>query len=398
MTKSRGQKYAVLAAILLPACLVFVGTAHTRTYINAVLITGWEYNSNFWLAETDEVSVDTFYIKPGVEIGYESAKSKIEADFLLEPFWYNDRDTPPPNVRDASEDDYLGFTGNFLAETQATDRLHLGVTDSLRKTRDPAQSDALSDSTARDLYLINRFIPSAYYGFGDKFGLGLKYGNTYIDYTEGTSEGSKENRGVANFFYNLNRSASFFLSYDYWNRDYEYVTSTYDSNEVKMNYVQQFHYFSIDAGAGYHHRSFENDRLDSLDLIPWHLILRGQNPPAPDEDPRSHMLLSFRHDYNDLGSGNQYYIASRVTGEVGHIFMKKIETKLEGYYQNSDYQNNPLGRNDDTYEISGLMGYRFWEYGQVNFEVGYRTRDSNIEGMDYDDTFTLLTLELDYPF
>ena len=78
------------------------------------------------------------------------------------------------------------------------------------------------------------------------------------------------------------------------------MTSTYDSNEVKMNYVQQFHYFSIDAGAGYHHRSFERDRLDSLDLFPWHLILRGQNPPAPDEDPRSHMLLSLRQDFNDF--------------------------------------------------------------------------------------------------
>ncbi len=82
MTKLRGQKYAVLAAVLLPACLVFVGTAHTRTYINTILITGWEYNSNFWLAETDEVSVDTFYIKPGVEIGYESAKSKARLIFF----------------------------------------------------------------------------------------------------------------------------------------------------------------------------------------------------------------------------------------------------------------------------------------------------------------------------
>ncbi len=44
------------------------------------------------------------------------------------------------------------------------------------------------------------------------------------------------------------------------------------------------------------------------------------------------------------------------------------------------------------------VGFAFWEYGKVNFEVGYRTRDSNIEGKDYDDTFTLLTLDLDYPF
>ncbi len=376
----------------------YVGTAQGKINIEALVTTGWEYNSNFWRSETNEVAVDTYYIKPGVTLGYDTAKSKVEAEFILEPYWYSDRDTPPSGVRDSSDDDFVGYVGRFFGETQSTDRLTLSLSDILYRTRDAANSDIFSNSVSRDLYTINYFTPSLYYDFGNKFGLGLKYRNIYTDYSDGTSEGSKENRGVADLFYNLNSRSSVFLSYNLWERDYDGITSTYLSNKFTVNYVRQFHYFSLDVGGGYHHRSFDEDGRDNLDLFAWHIIIDGQKPPAPARNPRGYMTLAIRQDYNDAGTDDQYYIATQLDAEVGYLFKKKIQTILKAYFQNSDYQNDPRDRDDDTYSVSGLISYRFWEHGKVNFELGYRQRDSSLAGNDYDDTFSMLSLDFDYDF
>ncbi|MCP3890495.1 MAG: hypothetical protein GY702_16725 [Desulfobulbaceae bacterium] len=375
-----------------------IGTAQAKINIEALVTTGWEYNTNFWRAETDETAVDTFYIKPGVALGYDTAKSKIEAKFTLEPYWYSDRDTPQQGVRDASEDNFVGYAGHFFGETQATDRLALKLSDRLYRTRDAAQSDTFSNSVSRDLYTINYLTPSLYYDFGNKFGLGIKYRNTITEYSTDLSVDSKENRGVADLFYNFNSRSSLFLSYNVWERKYDKTISTYLSNKLSLNFVRQFHYFSVDVGGGYHHRSFDEDDRDNLDLFAWHIIIDGQKPAAPARSPRAYMKLVLKQDYNDAGTNDQYYIATQLDAEVGYLYKKKIQTILKAYFQNSDYQNDPANRSDDTYSVSGLVSYRFWEHGKVKFEVGYRQRESSLFGNDYDDTFTMLSLDFGHDF
>lgn len=390
------KKYIVTTLLAVAGCVAVAVPAQSKINIETMVVTGFEHNTNFWAAETNEVAVDTYFVKPGITLGYETAKSKIEAELVVESFWYHDSDTPPAGVRDSSDDDYVGFSANISAETQVTDRLTLAIEDSIYKTRDPAQSDAFSDSVARDKYVINRVTPSLYYDFGNKFAFELKYSNIYTEYSDDVSEGSTEHRGVANLFYNLNSLSSVYLSYNFWERDYDGTTSTYTSNEVKLNYVRQFHYLSMDVGAGYHNRSFDDTSREDLDMFSWHAILKAQNPPAPAADPRAHMLLSVSQNYNDAGTGDQYYVATRLDAEVGYIFMDKVETLLTGYYQNSDYENDPSERSDDTYSVSGILGYQFWEYGKVNFELGYKKRDSNIAGLSYDDTFASVSLDFNY--
>ncbi len=396
--KSNMKKHVFTAIYLLVSCFVFAEKGQSKINIQTMVTTGWEYNSNFWRTPDDEVTVDTYTLQPGVFVGYETAKSKIEADFTLMPFWYSDRDTPPPDVGNASEDDFVGFHGKLIADTQATDQLSIGLNDTIYRTRNPEKSDIFSDSVSRDLYTINRFTPYLYYDLGKKFGLGLKYRNVYTDYSDGDSEGSKENRGILNFYYNFNKLSSVFLSYNLWGRDYDLNTPNYLSNKLTLNYVRQVHYFSIDVGGGYHHRSFDEDRRDDLDLFAWHVIIKGQKPAAPAKNPRGHMRLALRQDYNDAGTDDQYYIATQLDAELGYVFMKKIHTTLKVYYQNSDYQNDPRNQDDDTYSISGLIEYQFWKHGKINFELGYKDRESNVAGNDYDDTFAAITLNFGYDF
>ncbi len=398
IVKLERDKIAYALRIVFVTVFVFSGTAWGNINIEALVITGWEYNSNFWRSETDEAAVDTFFLKPGITLGYDTAKSKVEAGFILESYWYNDREAPPTGVQDASDDDYVGYTGHFLGETQVTQRLTLMLSDSLFRTRDAANSDIYSNSISRDLYTINYFSPGLYYDFGNKFDLRLKYRNIITDYSEGTTESSKDNGGVADLLYNFNSRSSVFLSYNMWERDYDGTTSTYLSNKLTLNYTRQFHYFSLDVGGGYHHRSFDQTGLDSFDLFAWHIIVDGQKPPAPARKPKGHMKLALRQDYNDAGIDNQYYIATQLDAELGYLLMAKIQTIFKVYYQNSDYQNDPQDRNDDTYLVSGSVSYRFWDHGKVTLEFGYKERQSSLTGNDYEDTFSMLSFDFDYDF
>lgn len=372
-----------------------VSTSSARMNIEPLIITGYEYHSNFWRSEVDGAGVDTFYVKPGVKFGYETGKTVIDIDFLIEGYVYHDQDTPADGVRDADEDNYVGLFGDLSWFTQVTDRVGLTLDEVASYTRDASQSDVFSDSIEREKYFINRFTPGGYYDFGNKFSLGASYQNTYTNY-EDDGEDSTENMGLFNFYYNLNERMSTFISYDIWTRDYDQGSETYLSNRVKLNYTHQFNNFELQAGAGYHNRDFDDPSFEDLDLFSWNISLEGQDPPAPEEDPRAHMLVAFSQDMNDAGAGNSYFTATRVDVEVGYLFLERIITEINGYYQNSDYETylgSASDREDQTYSVSGIIGYKFLRRGKVNFELGYNDRDSSLAGRSYSDTFGMLSLE-----
>ena len=383
-----------VSAVPFVACLCLAATAQARVNIEPIITVGTEYHSNYWLAEEDELGVETYSIKPGVRLNYDNGKTIVDAAFILESYWYRDSDDPAAGVPSAEENDYVGYYGEFSGTTAVTDRITLGLDDTSSITRDVSLTDPLSNSTNREKYFINNFSPNAYYDFGNKFGLGARYTNLYIDYQE-DGEDSVQNMGTFDLYYNLNTRSAYFLSYKVWAKDYDLDSSDYLSNQVKMNYSHQFNYFTVEAGAGYHHRSFSQD-FDSLDLFAWNITVEGQDPPAPDTEPRAHMSMILGQNMNNEGDGDTYYTATRIEAEFGYVFMQKIDTAIKGYYQNSDYDMEDgidTGRDDDTYSISALVAYEFWKHGTVSLEVGHRERDSNMNGESYNDNFGLLALE-----
>ena len=130
-----------------------------RFIIHPKFTTGWQVESNYLRSETDEQEVFTYLLQPGIEVGYETAKSLVSLDYTLNAFFYDSRDSVPPDQPDASDDDYLGHTALFQAQTRPIERLLLGLDDSFLLTRNPAQTDSLGDFTERDKYWINRFTP-----------------------------------------------------------------------------------------------------------------------------------------------------------------------------------------------------------------------------------------------
>jgi hypothetical protein len=369
--------------------------AEGKIVIQPKIQSGIEAHSNYWKAEDQEVSVNTYFTKPGLVFGYETAKTEIAVDATADAYWYDDQDTPPPGVRDASDDNYVGVTGEARINHQLTDRLNVGMSDQIYVTRDPARADGNSNSVSRDKYTINYLEPNAYYEFADKFGIKAKYRNTVTDY-EKDLEDSTEHRGVFDLYYNLNRSSAVYVDYQVWERTYDQTSSDYLSNQVSLNYETKFNYFSIKGGAGYHNRSFDDDTLDDLDLFTWKIQLKGQDPDSTLKTTKSRLALDVGQEMNDDGTGDNYFTATFLRFEGGYRLFNRLEGSVKAAYQNSDYKTD--NRDEDTYLASARLAYQALDFLALGVEGGYETRDSNVNGNSYDDTFVLLTLDIDYDF
>ncbi len=367
--------------------------AESRIVVQPKIEVGFQNDSNFWKSEDDEVSVNTYYAKPGIVLGYETPRTQLALDTTLEPYWYDDQESRSAGVNDASDDNYVGFTGILSADYELSDRLSLGLQDQLYVTRDPADTDTNSDSVNRDKYTINYVEPSAYYELTDKFGLRTAYRNTNTNYNKNSLEDSNENRGIFDLYYNLNSVSAIYLDYQIWARDYDKDSSDYTSNQLTLNYERTFKYFSFLGGAGYQHRTFD-DTLDDIDLFTWNFQVKRMDADSSIRTTRSRLLLEIGQDANNDGTGDEYFTATYVRFGGGYRFTDRVEVSSKAAYQNSNYDQSP--QDDNTYLISGKLAYLPLDYLTLGIEGGYETRNSNINGNDYDNTFVLLTLSVSY--
>ncbi len=350
----------------------------------------WRYDSNYFKADFNERSVFTYLVQPGIDLGIETAKTSVLLNYTLDAYWYSDQDPVPAFERNASDYDYIGQTGDLKMRYQAFDRLQVGLDDTLRLTRDPGQSDQFSDSIIRAKYLLNAVTPLVIYEFGPKFNVGLRYRYTTIDYLDPADiEDSWENRGILDFVYNLNRRNSLDLQYQYWSKKYE-VSSDYTSNQVKLLFRRQMRSFDLVVGGGYQNRKYKDGALGSTGAFTYNVLLDGEIL----ERRRAFATFRAEQNLNDQAFNSDYFIATRFALSGGYEFTSKLSADALASYQISDYQLSP--RKDNTYTISGSLNYRFARWVALNLAAGYESRDSNIPGLNYDNTFVIARLNFAY--
>ena len=380
------------------------GSNAAKITIKPRIVSSWQSDSNFFKAETGERDVQTYIVQPGIDVGLETAKSKVSLNYTLNAYYYDDRDTVPAGQQKADDNDYVGHTAVFKSRYQAFERLLIGLDDSYFITRDAAQSDSLSNDVGRDKFTINRLTPMLFYNFGSKFTAGMRYRNTETNYSKETNEDSSEHRGMFDLIYNLTSTASLDLEYQHWERDYNKTTSSYTSDQLALILRKQFHYVTVEAGGGYHQRDFDDAAaLDDINTMAYRIAVRAQNPPAPDA-PRSYLDFSAEMNFNDQGIADSYYKAHRFSLNVGHIFLEKLKVDVGGYYLRADYERTtgltPAGatelRQDETYYISGSIGYIFTDWLTFSITASHEDRDSNLQGYDYGNTSVIATVKFSH--
>lgn len=388
--------FAVL--LICMTCLVSAVFADGKFVIKPVIETGFEREDNFFKSETQTRTVDTIYVKPGINFGYTTGKSLVSLDYSLNRLDYDDQDSVPSGQRSADSFNYTEHRADFNISTQPTDRLAMGIGNLFWKTRDPAGSDALSNAVDRYKYNMNRLNPWVQYQFADKFGLGLQYIRLTTDYTDdapGEGEDIEENRGGLTLTYYLNSTTAFDLGYQAWNYDYDKTSVDYDSGQVMAGLNHQFNYFTARAEAGYHERDFDRYiQGGDIDSFVWKISLTGKNPREPVPIPKSSVYFALGSNFNDSGSGDSYYTTTRLDGRFTYLVLEKINLILKGWYQKADYEAST--REDDRWLVSGGADYMFQNRFVLGIEAGREERDSNAAGFDFENNYVMLKAGFSY--
>ncbi|MFC1495779.1 capsular biosynthesis protein CpsB, partial [Thermodesulfobacteriota bacterium] len=359
MMSNRNMKklgFIYLMLIIFLVCPLSVYAAGKLT-VKPKLSASWKSDDNFYKAENVEREVYTYLIQPGIQIGYQSPKSLITFDYTLDSHNYDDQDPVPTGEQSADNGDYTGHKALFNLKTKPTSRFTFGLQNNYIGSRDPGNSDAFNNSVDRDKYAINTFTPSVLYDLGSKFAAGLRFRYTDTDYDKTTREDSTEIRPIFDLVYNFNKTTSLDLEWQYWERDYDLTTSDYESVQTKLILKKKYKYFSLEAGAGYHYRDFEDPTLEGIDLFTYRFALIGQGHAVAGGIPKSNIAIVAESNLNDSGSADAYFVATKFTVTAGRVFMSKIPVTLSGKYQNSDYERtiglmpaNTLAiRDDDLY-------------------------------------------------
>jgi len=360
-------------------------------------------DTNFYKSPGNEREVYTYAVKPGVQFGVETAKSKVLLSYTLEAFFYDDKSDVPAGEHPADDDNYLGHLAVLDATYTPARRLTLGLNDSFYISQNDAEVDRYNNTVSRDKYWINRLTPLVFYDFENKFSAGFRYRRTDLDYYDSDYGDCTENRGIINLLYNPTRTMTFDLDYQYWTLDYKEGGQEYTSNQLGLTLEKRYHYFSFGAGVGYHNRSYDDPLIENQDTIAYKVSITGQNPPPP-ETPRSlgeqyirsrsHVFLCAERNFNNLGYYYDQYSADRLTLSTGHVFLEKIPVRLKGYYQIMDYL--AYDREDDRYDLSASVGYRFNPRLVLSITGGREERDSNIDSFDYENKYLYLSFDFNY--
>jgi hypothetical protein len=389
------------AASVVSICLPTPTFAASKFNLQPRISTSWQVDSNFYRAESREREVYTYTVSPGFKAEFAGAKTNLMLDCALNAIYYEDKDTVPAGEKPADDENYLGQTFTGEARYQVFDRLLVGLNGSYYLTRDPAQSDTLSDSIERDKYSITRITPLLLYEFAPKFTAGLRYRNTKLDYSPENREDSNENRGIFDLAYNFTTKTSMDFEYQYWKKYYDMNTSDYTSNQAKLIFRRQFRIFNLEAGAGYQKRTFDDPGLDDESVFTFNLNFGGEKTIA---NRRTRVSFSVEQNLNDQSDGNNYFIATRFVLNAGHEFTRKVSGDVGAYYQISDYQNtygldsegNIEKRKDHTYDFFGKINYKFARWLVFSVTGGYEKRDSNIAGLSYNDTYFIANIGFAY--
>ncbi len=389
----------LLSALLFNFISVPMAQAGDRFIIKPMVITAYGIDSNFYRVHKKERSVSTSTISPGLEFGYRTEKSKVAVKGMLNFVYYDDLNSVPSGKADSDGNNYTGHWLTLFADTKLFTRISLGVDDTWINTRNPTELDRFDNFTDIDEYMINRMRPWLKYRITDRISLGLEFQNTKIDYNASYLEDSDNTGEKLSLYYEINKFTTINLESGFKQMNYDKDSSDYDSSEYRINVVNQFKYFQISGGLGYHQVQFDTPGLSDIETVSWGLSVKGQNPPPGDSSgdlPRSYIDLDFAQNFNDTGTGDEYYRADRLRLILGHLFMEKIDVKLDTYYQKSAYENSASNRNDDTYYLSGIVTYYINDWLLFNLKLGFETRNSSIAENSYDNTFVMFRITFNY--
>lgn len=340
-----------------------------------ILEASWQHDDNYYLERDQEVSVNTFILKPGFEFGYTTAKTDIALDYFLNAYEF----TGDQRVDD---DRFLGHDLTLMAHTQTTDHLLIGLDENFVKATITGNLDDLGEEVNKERYEMNYLSPFIAYTFNEIWSLKLRYSNQILAYTEKYNEDADGHRGKLDLEYHLTPTFTFILGYLISDQDYSKSTSSYLSQELDVAFQKEYELFFIKAEAGYHEREFDDDTKGDLDAFVWKFSIYGKTA-------RVKYDISLARNLNTFGQGHQYYRGTKFIALANYDLSQRIDLEIQGNYQKRKYMTS--NRDDDLWALSGKLTYEFSPKLSTSVKYGFERRDSNEIPREYDNHYIMMS-------
>ena len=88
--------------------LPVIGSAAPIITIRPMITVGGRLDSNFYKTENNEREVYTYFLRPGIQLGIQTAKSKINFNYTLDAYFYDDKSVVPVGEHPADDENYVG--------------------------------------------------------------------------------------------------------------------------------------------------------------------------------------------------------------------------------------------------------------------------------------------------
>lgn len=390
------HKILAIAALVLLTCAGVLGwqsPARAEVSVRPLIEAQVDYSSNFYRTDGQEQGVWVTRVSPGLVFDAYTDRSRFSVDYRLNAFWHTGGDE---EVKDVTEDDYIGHDLSLYTYTTLGDRFFIGLEDEFFLTREPAFADTFFLPSFRNKYWRNRATPFISYDLAEKGTIRLGYRNEIIEFTEKQTqagfaepEDSMEHRGLLMITYNIDESNFLDLDAQYWTRDYDGDNPDYDSLQVALIYRHHFaEFLRGSVGAGYHWRNFKDDALSALDDFVVSASLTG-------ESDITRLSVTLLRNINDYTIADDYYLSYRLVVDGERRIGENFKVSLGGFYQNSDYQY--YDRLDIWWSLYGGIAYSFLnDTIELSLRYDYTDRDSNWEGYDYKEHQVFFTVRASY--
>ncbi len=390
--------------VLMVMALLFafsMDIAYAKIQLKPMITVTVQRDSNFYRTEVNEREVYSYGVNPSINLESKSKKTSVSVNYGFTYNWYDYKDaalTPEQTARD--KDNFTAHDFTFHGDYSITPKMAAGLGASYNKTIDEAHGDDLSNSLDRREYDIYRLAPRFKWAMGKKkHSVELGYNYTNIDYAEEQYEDSTENRFKVDLNYNWTPYHKSDLQYQYWQTGYsgglgEDRASDYQANQIQLLHNIQFKHWSLEAGIGYQLRTFDDNSMDDLDGVVGSLSVESGDLFEL-LGKKAVVTANIQRNLNATDGGEGYFTADRLTCTVGYNIIAGLESRFEGVWQRSNYENGTFdGREDDRYDFSGIFGYK-WRWLTAEIKGGYEWRDSNwdrgqapnYEGYDFDNTY-----------
>ncbi len=354
-------RFSVLCCFITIAVGFFAeppAAARPSIRVEPSLTVGGRWESNFYRTESDEQAVYTYLVSPGISAELRGARLNVTVSYNMEAHYYDEAEDAPTvpggGQRSLNQLDYTGHQVALASSYNLTSRLTLGLNGGYYETRYPTYYDRLSTQIWHRKYDIYRVMPLIYYDITRRLTAGLRYQHTEIDLgsqdtldpVELDADNTTSDIWMLNVSWTPRRSVTVDLDLAQTALDYDDRIDDYDAQQIGLKIQKRFRQIALDAGVGFESRDYQAAGIEDQDLFTWRLAFTAQ-APQPTARPHSlgnvymrpvdHVYFALERQFNTMGD---LFTATRFTGSIGSMWGQKLESRLKGWYQISDYENS----------------------------------------------------------